>query len=84
MDLIGTILITLVTLGILVSVHEYGHFWVARRCGVKVLRVSIGFGKPIWRRTGADGAARSAQDVGQVVSFGSNTHRSASLFDGGY
>jgi len=55
MDLIGTILITLVTLGILVSVHEYGHFWVARRCGVKVLRFSIGFGKPIWRRTGADG-----------------------------
>jgi regulator of sigma E protease len=31
---------------VLVAVHEYGHFWVARRCGVKVLRFSIGFGKP--------------------------------------
>ncbi|MBA6412746.1 RIP metalloprotease RseP [Parahaliea sp. F7430] len=51
MDLIYTILITLATLGILVAVHEYGHFWVARRCGVKVLRFSIGFGKSLysWR-----------------------------------
>ena len=45
MDLIYTIAITLATLAILVGVHEYGHFWVARRCGVKVLRFSIGFGK---------------------------------------
>ncbi len=44
-----------VALGILVTVHEFGHFWVARRCGVKVERFSIGFGKAIWRRTGADG-----------------------------
>lgn len=38
-------------LGILVTVHEYGHFWVARKAGVKVLRFSIGFGKPLlkWR-----------------------------------
>jgi regulator of sigma E protease len=51
MDLLNTILITLATLAVLVAVHEYGHFWVARRCGVKVLRFSIGFGKPllIWR-----------------------------------
>jgi len=55
MDLLQTVLITVVTLGILVSVHEFGHFWVARRCGVRVLRFSIGFGKPLWRRTGADG-----------------------------
>ncbi len=34
-------------LGILVTVHEYGHFWVARKAGVKVLRFSIGFGKPL-------------------------------------
>ncbi|MDY7218709.1 RIP metalloprotease RseP [Denitrificimonas sp. JX-1] len=40
---------TLVTLGILVTIHEYGHFWVARRCGVKVLRFSIGFGTPLVR-----------------------------------
>jgi regulator of sigma E protease len=37
----------IVSLGILVTVHEYGHFWVARRNGVKVLRFSIGFGKSI-------------------------------------
>ncbi|CAH0534229.1 Regulator of sigma-E protease RseP [Vibrio stylophorae] len=42
-------------IGILVAVHEFGHFWVARRCGVKVHRFSIGFGKAIWRRTGKDG-----------------------------
>ncbi|MDO7672089.1 MAG: site-2 protease family protein, partial [OM182 bacterium] len=42
---IGTnVLALLVTLGILVTVHEFGHFWVARRCGVKVLKFSIGFG----------------------------------------
>lgn len=47
MELINTIAITLATLAILVGVHEYGHFWVARRCGVKVLRFSIGFGKSL-------------------------------------
>ena len=41
----------IVALGILVAVHEWGHFWVARRCGVKVERFSIGFGKALWRRT---------------------------------
>ncbi|EAR10229.1 RIP metalloprotease RseP [Reinekea blandensis] len=38
----------ILALGILVTIHEYGHFWVARRCGVRVLRFSVGFGKPIW------------------------------------
>ena len=47
MDLAYTIAITLATLGVLVAIHEFGHFWVARRCGVKVLRFSIGFGKPL-------------------------------------
>ena len=42
-------------IGTLVTVHEFGHFWVARRLGVRVLRFSIGFGRPIWSRTGADG-----------------------------
>ncbi|HKK13135.1 MAG TPA: RIP metalloprotease RseP [Gammaproteobacteria bacterium] len=41
-----------VALGVLVTVHEFGHFWVARRLGVKVLRFSVGFGKPLWRREG--------------------------------
>ncbi|CAA0119344.1 Regulator of sigma-E protease RseP [BD1-7 clade bacterium] len=45
----------LVTLGVLISFHEYGHFWVARRCGVKVLRFSIGFGKPFFIRTDKHG-----------------------------
>jgi len=40
----------IVVLGILIPVHEFGHFWVARRCGVKVLRFSIGFGRPLWQR----------------------------------
>jgi len=51
MELLNTIAITLATLGILVVVHEYGHFWVARRCGVKVLRFSIGFGTKIYAWT---------------------------------
>jgi regulator of sigma E protease len=46
----------IVAIGILVTVHEFGHFWVARRLGVKVLRFSIGFGPPLWSRsTGQDG-----------------------------
>lgn len=40
---------TLVALGVLVTFHELGHFWVARRCGVKVLRFSVGFGTPLLR-----------------------------------
>ncbi|UYV18557.1 sigma E protease regulator RseP [Halomonas qaidamensis] len=48
MGLIQNILAVIVVLGLLVTFHEFGHFWVARRCGVKVLRFSIGFGKPLW------------------------------------
>ncbi|RHW76047.1 sigma E protease regulator RseP [Colwellia sp. RSH04] len=44
-----------VALGILVTVHEYGHFWVARKNGVKVERFSVGFGKAIWRKKASDG-----------------------------
>lgn len=44
-----------ITLGILVAFHEFGHFWVARRCGIKVLTFSVGFGKPLFQRTGKDG-----------------------------
>jgi regulator of sigma E protease len=44
-----------VAISVLVTVHEFGHFWVARLLGVKVLRFSIGFGRPLWKRTfGAD------------------------------
>ena len=42
-------------LGILITVHELGHYSVARLCGVKVLRFSVGFGRPLWmRRYGPD------------------------------
>ena len=45
----------IIALGILVTVHEFGHFWVARKNGVKVERFSVGFGKPLWQKTSADG-----------------------------
>lgn len=51
----GSVFWLLVTLGVLVTFHEFGHYWVARRCGVKVLRFSVGFGKAIWKRIGKDG-----------------------------
>ena len=45
----------IVAIGVLVTVHEFGHFWVARRLGVKVLRFSVGFGKPLWmHKSGPD------------------------------
>ncbi|WP_035055352.1 RIP metalloprotease RseP [Andreprevotia chitinilytica] len=52
MHLVITIAAFVVTLAILVTIHEYGHYWVARRCGIRVLTFSIGFGKPIysWQR----------------------------------
>ena len=40
----------IVAIGLLVSVHEFGHFWVARKLGIRVLKFSIGFGKPLWKR----------------------------------
>lgn len=45
----------IVALGVLITVHEFGHFWVARRCGVRVERFSIGFGKALWRRSDRHG-----------------------------
>lgn len=45
----------LVAVGVLVTFHEFGHFWVARRCGVKVLRFSVGFGRPLWSRRARSG-----------------------------
>ncbi len=54
-ELIGSVWWLLVSLGLLVTFHEFGHYWVARRCGVKVLRFSVGFGKPLFMRRGKDG-----------------------------
>ena len=52
---LGSLWWLLVALGVLVTFHEFGHFWVARRCGVKVLRFSVGFGRALWSRRGKDG-----------------------------
>lgn len=46
--MITTILATIVALGVLVTVHEFGHYWVAKRCGVRVLRFSVGFGRALY------------------------------------
>ncbi len=56
MDFLGIIyslLAFIVAIGVLVTIHEFGHFWVARKMGVKVLRFSVGFGKPLWIRQSA-------------------------------
>lgn len=50
-EILLAILTFIVAIGILVAVHEFGHFWVARKLGIRVLRFSIGFGKPLWQRT---------------------------------
>ncbi|GAA6205880.1 sigma E protease regulator RseP [Thalassotalea sp. SU-HH00458] len=54
-DFIWNLSSFVIALGILITVHEYGHFWVARRNKVKVERFSIGFGKAIWRKTDKQG-----------------------------
>jgi len=54
-DFFGSIWWLIVSLGVLVTFHEFGHYWVARRCGVRVLRFSVGFGRPLWKRLGRDG-----------------------------
>lgn len=52
---LSSIFFFILALGILITVHEFGHYWVARKAGVKVLRFSIGFGKPLWmKRAGPD------------------------------
>ena len=53
--MITTIIAFIVALGIIITFHEYGHYWAARRCGVKVLRFSVGFGKPLLKRVDRHG-----------------------------
>ena len=55
MDFLGAVAAFVAAVGILVTVHEFGHFWVARRLGVRVLRFSVGFGRPIWSHREAGG-----------------------------
>ncbi len=53
--MIQNILSILISLGVLITFHEFGHYFIARLCGVKVLRFSVGFGKPIYRYVGKTG-----------------------------
>jgi len=55
MDFLQHLFAFVFALGVLVTFHEFGHFWVAQKCGVKILTFSVGFGKPLWsRRIGKD------------------------------
>ena len=63
MDLLQTIASFIVAIIILVTLHEFGHFYVARLCGVKVLRFSIGFGKPFWSMTDKHGTEFSLAPI---------------------
>ena len=71
MSIIGSVFWFLVVTCVLVAWHEFGHFWVGRKCGVKVLRYAIGFGPAIWKRTGSDGTvyAINAVPLGGYVKF---------------
>ncbi len=53
LDTMITVISFIIVLGILITVHEYGHFIVARKSGVKILRFSIGFGKILWSKRGS-------------------------------
>jgi regulator of sigma E protease len=49
METLNSLFYFIVVIALLVAIHEFGHFWVAKKTGVKVLRFSIGFGKVIWK-----------------------------------
>ncbi|MCS6944561.1 MAG: RIP metalloprotease RseP [Sutterellaceae bacterium] len=59
-----TVVAFLLALAVLIVVHEFGHYYVARRCGVKVLRFSVGFGRPLWRTVA--GADRTEWIIGAI------------------
>lgn len=52
MNIVFYVFFFILAIGVLVTVHEFGHYWVARQLGVRVLRFSVGFGRPIWKMTG--------------------------------
>ena len=62
-----TVLSFIVAIGVLVTVHEFGHFWVARKLGVKVLRFSVGFGKALWSKQGGTEYVVAAIPLGGYV-----------------
>lgn len=79
-----TIIFFIIAISVLVSVHEFGHFWVARRCGVKVEVFSIGFGKEIFGRTDRHGTRwRVAMlPLGGYVRFFGDADATSALADG--
>ena len=79
LSIISSVFWFLVVTCVLVAWHEFGHFWVGRKCGVKVLRYAIGFGPAIWKRTGADGIeyAINAIPLGGYVKFADTRDGSA-------
>jgi regulator of sigma E protease len=70
-EILGSAWWFIVVLGVLVTFHEFGHFWVARRCGVRVLTFSVGFGRALWSRIGKDGTQYqvAAIPLGGYVKF---------------
>ncbi len=70
-EFFGSVWWLIVTLGLLITFHEYGHYAIARLCGVKVLRFSVGFGKPLWSRRDRAGTefAIAAIPLGGYVKF---------------
>ena len=69
MQILFSIVMALVTLGVLVTIHEFGHYWVARRCGVRVLKFAIGFGRTLvsWEGKGGTEFALCAIPLGGYV-----------------
>lgn len=71
-DALSNLLAFIVAISVLVAIHEYGHFIVGRWCGMKVLRFSIGFGKPLWTHVGKKDQTEfciSAIPLGGYVKF---------------
>ena len=52
----------IIGVSLLVTIHEFGHFWVARKLGFKVLRFSVGFGKPLYKKIGAAPGSHRIRD----------------------
>jgi hypothetical protein len=76
-ELLGSVWWLIVTLGVLVTFHEFGHFVVARRCGVKVLKFSIGFGKALWSRFDRQGTQYVIAAITNCVPWRSKRDQSA-------